>query len=571
MAAEYQLASKGSPRKSMGFFRQLSRPMVSLGPFGLCPDVRLRIRVDKVRRKYTVNETELATNLNQHKIRPEGNLSEFHNITLSDVERRNKHIPLFATEYAFMYPLSDLSSATDEQLESCFGAMKGSSWMPSAAALCFGAFIYMDKGSQVSRINALVEDDGMSQSFFLFNGPFDLLPELTARLVEQNMLQPLTFRTLRASSAVKFSWITSQQFPELDIPHGAFAYKFENPINDRYFALVDFPVLCSPMHNRPAESQNRGPGKLPQELETILNQTAGFALGYPATSKSGASYSLQNQVPFQLRMTTAFLVALGRNPNDKFMVVKSGEGHYEFKPDEPEPQGLRWVSLKKPLKSLKQPIRWSSKHAEAWLREWYTSPVITECLNSLQVESLEDIFGAGEYDINPSKLVEFEQSTRIAVGKHLPPFFYRALLTLTGDVRYIQYFWQTKSFALNSFLDLELLQDAILSSNTFARDLMTDLLQRVVDCPPDFGFRDAAHVGGTLERSLTELSTGVVISQEGCFLLGNYNQIVEPGPRAVPILFLAAGSLSQSIATAHFHTIHFLVNITPHIHFFSIF
>lgn len=44
------------------------------------------------------------------------------------------------------------------------------------------------------------------------------------------------------------------------------------------------------------------------------------------------------QVPFQLRMTTAFLVALGRNPNDKFMVVKSGEGHYEFKPDEPEPQ-----------------------------------------------------------------------------------------------------------------------------------------------------------------------------------------------------------------------------------------
>lgn len=42
-------------------------------------------------------------------------------------------------------------------------------------------------------------------------------------------------------------------------------------------------------------------------------------------------------------------------------------------------------------------------------REWYTSPVITECLNSLQVESLEDIFGAGEYDINPSKLVEFEQ------------------------------------------------------------------------------------------------------------------------------------------------------------------
>lgn len=31
-------------------------------------------------------------------------------------------------------------------------------------------------------------------------------------------------------------------------------------------------------------------------------------------------------------------------------------------------QGLRWVSLKKPLKSLKQPIRWSSKHAEAWLR-----------------------------------------------------------------------------------------------------------------------------------------------------------------------------------------------------------
>eukprot|EP00668_Euglena_longa_P000955 GGOE01001146.1.p1 GENE.GGOE01001146.1~~GGOE01001146.1.p1 ORF type:complete len:763 (+),score=144.16 GGOE01001146.1:330-2291(+) len=440
-----------------------------------------------------------------------------------------------------MYPLFDLSSATDEQLESCFGSMKGSSWMPSAAALCFGAFIYMDKGSQVARINALVEDDGISQSFFLFNGPFDLPPELTARLVEHNMLQPLTFRTLRASSAVKFSWISSHQFPELDIPHGAFAYKFENPIHDRYFALVDCPVLCS--HHRPITSENRELGKLPHELETILHQVAGFALGYPATNKSGASYSLQNQVPFQLRMTTAFLAALGRNPNDKFTIVKTGEGHYEFKPDETEPQGLRWVSLRTPLKDLKHPIRWSSRNAEAWLRKWYTSPVITECMSNLQVDSLEDIFGAGEYDIHPSKLVEFEQSTRIVVGKHLPPFFYRALLSLTGDVHYIHYFWQTKSFALNNFLDPELLQNKTLASNPFARDLMNDLLRKVVDCPPDYGFRDAAHVGYTLERSLTELSTSVVISQEGYFLLGNYNQIVEPTPRTVPILFLATAAI----------------------------
>jgi len=554
MASQYQIAPKLSPRKmperppSKNVLSSRPSELASIGPFGLSPDVKLRIRVDKNRRRYTVNETELATSLNLHKIRPEGHLSEFNDITLSDPERRHKHIPYYATEYAFMYPLSDLSSTTDEQLQACFGMMKGSpaSWLPSAAALCFGAFVYFDKESRVIRMNALIEDDGMSQSFFVFQGPFLLPPTVTARLAERQMLQPLTFRTLRASSATMFAWLSPNEFPELGIPHGAFAYKFDNPANDRYFSLVDGHVVCTPHRVSPFShsASATDPEKLPGSLEAIVHGAAGFAVGYPATSQAtGVSYSLQNQVPYQLRMTTAFLAALRRNPNDKYMIVKTGKGHYEFKPDEPEPQGLRWVSLSVPLSRQSRPIVWSSKNAERWLREWYTDPVITECLRSVQAENLEEIYGPGEFEIHPAKLAQFEQSTRIIVGRHLPPFFYRAVVALAGDPRYIQYFWQTKAFALADFLKPEALQDPALGDYPVARDLLADLLRRVNAAPADYGFEDSAHVGATLEQSLTELSTGVVISQEGYFLLGNYNQIVELTPDAEPILFLATAAI----------------------------
>lgn len=516
--------------------------MESIGPFGLSPDVRLRIRIDKGRRKYIINEAELASNLSCHKIRPEGKLSEFSDITLSDAERRHKHIPYNATEYAFMYPLSDLSSTSDRELASCFGA--SSHWLPSAAALCFGAFVYLDKNASVLRINALIEDDGYASGFFIFNGPHRLPERAATELGKKGFMQPLTFRTLRASSATQFAWMCPSQFPELAIPHGGFAYQFENPALDRYFTLADQHVLLGSMRDlRKGLRTTPAPEKLPDDLERILQTSAGFAMGYPATNKSGISFSLQNEVPFQLRLTSAFLVALGRSPNDKLSIVKTGKGHYEYKPNEPEPQGLRWVSLSAPLHQIKTPIVWSSKNAEKWLREWYTDPIITDCLKSLSVDNIEEIFGPAECIISPEKLVGYEQSTHIALGVLLPPFFYRALLQLTANKHYIQYFWRTKSFPLADFLKPFPDQDACFGDHPMARNLMVAFLEQVMICPMDYGFKDLKQIGTTLEQSLTELSTAVVISQEGQFLVGNYNQILEPTRESVPILFLATAAI----------------------------
>ena len=125
--------------------------------------------------------------------------------------------------------------------------------------------------------------------------------------------------------------------------------------------------------------------ELPEDLKAIVDGAGGFAMGYPATTKDGISYSLQNDVPYQLRLATALFTALGRSPNDKFGVVKSGQGHYEFTPDEPEPLGLRCVTLSTPLAKLTEPIMWSAASAEKYLGQWYGEPVIKECLAKTQV------------------------------------------------------------------------------------------------------------------------------------------------------------------------------------------
>eukprot|EP00667_Euglena_gracilis_P002212 EG_transcript_2211 len=519
----------------------LNQPMASIGPFGLSPDVRLQIKVDRQRLTYTIEDSDSSCRLQGNGVRTEGRLSDISRLTLSDAERRHKHIPFGAVEYAFLYPLADLTAK--KELDA-FGPY--SFLLPTVAALRTGAFVYLDKDSKVIRINALIEDDSSASGFFVFQGPFKLPESATATLEEKEMGHPVSFKSLKFYNALKFCWLRPEQLKEVDVPHGGFVYLFTNPACNCYFRLADQHTLFRSFRRPPsgaAPNQRPKSDKLPEELEQILQTAAGFAMGYPATNRNNVSYSLQNEVPYQLRLTSALLVALGRNPNDKFMIVKSGRGHYEYKPEEPEPQGLRWVSLSMPLHQLTEPIVWSSRNAEKWLREWYTDPVIEESLRAVKVGSLEDIYGPAEYPITPETLYQYEQSTQIRLGELLPPFFYRSLLQLTADPRYIQFFWETKSSPLAEFLEPVAGQGPSLQRNPVARDLMTALLQRVAASPPDFGFKGSPHVKKTLEQSLTELSTSVVISQEGQFLLGNYNQILEPGPKAVPILFLATAAI----------------------------
>ena len=151
---------------------------------------------------------------------------------------------------------------------------------------------------------------------------------------------------------------------------------------------------------------------------------------------------------------------------------------------------------------------------------------------SSQVSSLEDIFGPGEYKICPKDLFQLEQSTTITTSPLLPPHFYRALLAITGDARYIQYFFDVKSVPLHNFL-LPGTPEPAMASNAVARAALTALLERVTTSSVDYGFADHAQLQETLSQSLTELSTNVVISQQGHFLVGNHNQMEIPTPQQV--------------------------------------
>ena len=100
-----------------------------------------------------------------------------------------------------------------------------------------------------------------------------------------------------------------------------------------------------------SEIRFRRKGQANEELmRNCVNLAGGFAMGYPVTNlKSGQTYSLQNSVPYELRLTTAMLVMLGRDDSNKTDFVKSGKGHWEFCATETNVIGLNNVTLSKPL------------------------------------------------------------------------------------------------------------------------------------------------------------------------------------------------------------------------------
>ena len=228
----------------------LARPMEHLGPFGINPNVNITVDVvedqqDPTRSHYKITgPKELCDHLAACSLAPEGRLSTICATTLENQSRRGKHIPLNAEYYAFMYPLSAVSKASNDQLTQCFGAGQ---WCTAIGLLCFGGFVYFGKDREVIRINAFSDNDQF-YGFFVFEGPFDLPVSVAEELQSKDMAQPVTLGAIRAQLGSHFAWIGPEDFSKHfggstshvnNIAHGAFAYLFENPKFNRYFRLTD--------------------------------------------------------------------------------------------------------------------------------------------------------------------------------------------------------------------------------------------------------------------------------------------------------------------------------------------
>ena len=114
----------------------------------------------------------------------------------------------------------------------------------------------------------------------------------------------------------------------------------------------------------------------------ITSQASDYSPKYKAIGGHGAEYSLQKEVPYQCRLVTAFLVALGRDAARRD-IIKTGRGHSEFRDAEKHWHegipGMPDVWLRTALQDLPDTdrgqdrmIRLSAKSAEGYLRRWFS-------------------------------------------------------------------------------------------------------------------------------------------------------------------------------------------------------
>ena len=266
--------------------------------------------------------------------------------------------------------------------------------------------------------------------------------------------------------------------------------------------------------------------------------------------------------PTAIRPSAVFLELLGRNP-DRYPVV----------------EGVPHVALQTPLCDLpSQDVLYLTAAAMARFCDEHTDPSV--------------IFGSEAFTISVGEVQRLERTTRVAVSSELPAAFYAKLCLLTTDPQHVKFFSYLRSVPLealcseaqwdavisfeklrnaegaaellalseadkwdryvadtavrNSQLQMDFLTDRAASGELRASAAAWDkTLQELRRYPRRFGFSSASHLGRTLSLSLTELCTGVCVSQEGYYFVdgtgSTMNQLAPLTPD--PVVFLSAPGL----------------------------
>eukprot|EP01010_Urceolus_cornutus_P004952 NODE_82_length_2547_cov_290.341473_g63_i0.p1 GENE.NODE_82_length_2547_cov_290.341473_g63_i0~~NODE_82_length_2547_cov_290.341473_g63_i0.p1 ORF type:complete len:764 (+),score=160.34 NODE_82_length_2547_cov_290.341473_g63_i0:70-2361(+) len=443
-----------------------------------------------------------------------GSMSPLTSASLDALLRCIQFVPSGATQFAYAHPPANATWAEGEFEENDAGL----------SFLRCGGFVFFDAMRAVLQVNGLTLS---TERALVFDGPFKAAGSVVDALRGCGRLQPATSSEARMSGADCVAWVNPGEFAEcLAAPFGGLLFTFSDPkLLNRYFRLT--AALCMKFASR----RGRMPWIKYQQIEETVNNAAGFDSGYPVQSPCGRGFSLQNAVPYQLRLATALLTALGRDKSDIGQCIKSGAGHWEFTPEETNVLGLRPVHLLRPLKQFTGELVFSADRAEQWLREWYGTDTVTGMLREVGVQGLGDIFGPGVAKFSSLELRGFEQSTNVLTGLLVPAEFYRRLLPATTT--HVQTTFDNKALTLRELVDKEV------KSGNAAESALQTLLREADRNYAEFGFASEAAKNQTFQNSLSELSTGVLISGEGRFLVENYNQIASAPPNQQSILFLS--------------------------------
>ena len=136
---------------------------------------------------------------------------------------------------------------------------------------------------------------------------------------------------------------------------------------------------------------------------------------------------------------------------------------------------------------------------------------------------------------------------RIHTAGILPKKFYAELMKITNKPQYVQYFYDNRGISLEMFTTTDIpSRDSDPEQQKRAAAAQAELrhlMQRAVKHHHEFGFSVSHPIEKTLRRSLTELSTSVVVTSRGHFFTGYNSQIVEPTARQVPILMISAAGI----------------------------
>ena len=255
--------------------------------------------------------------------------------------------------------------------------------------------------------------------------------------------------------------------------------------------------------------------------------------------------------PHEKRLTTAFLTALQRSPERTEMI-----------------EGVPDVTLEVPLQSI--------------------DPTSNVTMGGENVD--QTIFGSKRWEVKVKELQRLEGTTRIGLSSEMPPRFYAALMKITTALEHQEFFSLFRSVELFKLPRKEVsesmlatLEASLANANDDIKGLAdTDLWERyvadtcihtslrgmdyvsngnsnmhrsvlcieqflshVISRPQEYGFKNRLHSLQTFSLSLTELCTGVCISQEGYYFVDGcgetMNQLCERTPD--PVVFLSAPGL----------------------------
>eukprot|EP00667_Euglena_gracilis_P001602 EG_transcript_1606 len=520
---------------------QTPTDMPHLESFGLVPglDVQLEVSNDEGGSPIYIilGPAEFLASLKRAGLGNRGKLTARNGLTLEGEEKRVNHIPEDAEFYCFMYPLDGLTRSNAKDL---FVANRPSPEFPGIlwSAFCYGGFLYFGGDNKFLVANGLTEGHGLS-----FDDPLRLGPDYVAEMERNKLWHDLPVECL--SGAVAFAWIPEFNAGKLRnscFTHGGFAFQMQDGSCWWYgLSEMDLTFMEAVVRIDESSASVRRKGQANEaEMRNCVDLAAGFAMGYPVTNlKTGQRYSLQNRVPYEIRLATAFFAMIGRNESDKTNLVKSGAGHWEFSPVEKECIGLPTVRLVHPLSDLKRDIVFNANVAEEWLRKWFGGDVITQKLQEANARSVQDIFGDGEMFISRQRLQRLNATYTVRLAPAFPVAFYKALVKVLAVDPNVQYFWENKAVTLQELHK----RPAEEASNPQAQKQFIRLMDAVAESKELFGFRSAAQFRDIVEQSMTELSTTVVIAGEVVFLSGNHGQITPLIPTQPNILLVSTAGV----------------------------